>query len=465
MAEQYDLLEFLIPSSSGNATYSSTKIADWDFALVVAVEDDPNTRRIGARMQVSAFVKDATATPAVASVGQSMVVVDAQTSSMQGRSILVDHPNCVILLDDSVPTPQPMATGEFVSAQTNGFTLNWTITANASGRTLKMFVLFIGGLANENVESATSGTSIGFQPDAVLGFSPEDATLGSDGHMAIGFSDNRSPIVQSAFGFLSARAVTSDVATEIHSSKYATHPISTADFRHREITAYTSTGFNDTSDTGAARGHAAFQFSSAAGSNVVIESLDGTTGIKSFTGLGFPPSVIVGVVTGNTSLNTPQAGSEAHSVFVIVGSSVMSATVSVKHGVTVSPGTPSEAYTDFSNSQILAIDASGADAFVASLNSINASGFSLNITTGLTGKMLVWGIQGGDIFETANETEAIQDQSGWHAGGSVEDQMAPSDEAHGVVVRRVFFDNPELSVADLGIVQDTSIPEADQSIG
>jgi hypothetical protein len=196
--------------------------------------------------------------------------------------------------------------------------------------------------------------------------------------------------------------------------------------------------------------YAAFKSNGVGDYALALETLDGGTGTKSFTGLGTKCALIVGFVCGVTSDDTFETDSSAlapFAYFVTDGTTTISLGFSQKHnGVAIAAGNPTSTYSSYANGSILMLDHLNATEFAATVSSIDATGLTLSVTNGLSGTMMLFGFKQGTALVVSSDTERISDTP-----------------AFNLISRRPLTDTERISEASVfHVTEHKAFPEVEQ---
>jgi hypothetical protein len=403
MPDTFALIQATVPSSTTlNVAYTDSAITDWSFAIIVISGADGQT---GAKMSI-AFV-DAAGNAANLSATARDGDTSAQVQSFH-RGNETASGQVIQVTNDGAPTTGRFADASFSGALSNGFELDWTISG---GGTYEMFILLFGGLTDEYVgREGDEAAGPGFEADAVLGLGFTGsfaADNGLDFIMDFGACINDGSETQACAAVQFERTAVSFGRAFARDGRYA-GTISASNTEEGDaITAFTGTGFT-TSATGTPETmFAALEWSDPRTSAVAIESLSGgQSGDTAFTGLGIRPAFIFGIITGNSTTDALQSGSSVSRtcIFASDGTNTYSTSAAFRSGVDVSAGGPSEGYSNWNATSVEMLDHVGATDFLASVSSLDATGFTLNITNSVAGRMLVWCVGGADLLARADET-------------------------------------------------------------
>lgn len=380
-----------IPSGGGTVDYTHPDITSWNTKGLALVFVSGNS----ASESESAGI-------CIGAVDQSGNTRMSCSRMMAGRPNVSDCANAnhstaiVRVLDNTDPLPSIVtwARGDFGGALANGLTINWSDVTGVSGRTFNVVVVLIDGLAQSLVGNG-SGAAIGFEPDAVigLGFSGSIGTFGNvnaDAHVTMGAAVDGSPIKQAAIVTAWENAVDAASAGVACDNRYGLDLVLPSTQTDQALDDFTATGFDDTGTGGIM--WAALVPTGPETFGVALESLDGGTGSKRFTGLGISSQVVIGIINGNTATNTVQNNTDALStlcLFVTNGSSTYSMSLSQTRE-TIGGGNNSNAFSRYTSGSINMLDHTGGTAFVATVGNI-AGGIDLEVSTGFTGRMWLFG--------------------------------------------------------------------------
>lgn len=403
-----------VPGSMGTVDYTHADIVDWDNGglAIFLVSGNTALGTEGGRTAIS------------------IVSSGAESGLLAGRALQgasnVPH-NCAgihtqatatirVIDDDQLPGAGTWALATTPVALSNGVQLNWTDVSGVAGRTFRIVCILIDGLSN--VDMATgAGSAIGFEPDGVLalGFSGSvggaSTTIANHFQAAFGAAINGGGQCAGAVAWeANDDPATADsiVRTDRLSIDYEA---STDSETGSAVSAFTATGFTETGTGG--RIFAAYKFTDDIPTAVAVEELSGN-GTQGFTGLGITPALIFGIVTGNETTGSAESGAARSrcAYFVSDGTNTYSISASQRHtGTLIAAGNLTACSSHYSASAIECLDHLGAVDFSATVTSLDASGFTLDVTNAMDGRMVVWAIGLGDQVIVQEESVSISEGS------------------------------------------------------
>jgi hypothetical protein len=325
-----------------------------------------------------------------------------------------DRAAVIRVMDDTpVSSADTWARAEFDTALSNGVRLNWLDVSGVSGRTFNIVCVLIDGLTDCEVGDGSGASAPGFEPDAVigLGFNGSIAaeSENTDGHVTLGGAVDGSPIKQAAIVTAWNSAVDSQSAGIARDDCYALDFSPQASQTEQTLTDFTATGFDDAGLGGVM--WAALLPDDDEPFGVALETLSGT-GAQSFTGLGISSQVVIGVINGNANSNTIETDTDQLSclgLFVTDGTNTYSMSLAQTREA-IGGGNNSDAFSRYTSGSINVLSHTGGTLFEATVTGVSG-GLQLNITTGFTGRMFLFGFGLGDQVLVHNETVQISEGS------------------------------------------------------
>ncbi len=402
-----------VPSSTGTVDYTHSDITSWStkgFAIVL-VSGQSDAETAGGR--ISLGICDHTGTQLVTS-----------TRLLEGRTNVSDccvanHNDRLVRLTDAAPQPGPAmwVRGDFSSALSNGIRINWSDVNGVAvaGHTFNVVVVLVDGLTGAEVGTGSGAAlSPAFEPDAIFayGFSGSiQAAVNLDGHVCIGGARDGSPIKQASAVAAWDSAADNQSAGAALDTVYAIDLNLPSTITSQAATDFHANGFDDTGAGGAM--WAAFLPDNAEPIGVALEVLSsGSTGAQSFTGLGISSQVIVGLINGNTVSGSAETNTDALSalcVFVTDGTNTYSLSLAQTREA-IGGGNNSDAFSRYTSGSINMLSHTGGTAFAATVTGVSG-GLDLNISTGMTGRMVLFGFGQGNLISVQNETVQISETS------------------------------------------------------
>ncbi len=398
MPLRHAIIEATVPSANGTVDYTSPNITDWSAGGIALIFVSGDT---------SALTSDG-----LLSVGMVNQAGNQFTTSWRAHAGVAGTAECretslndqaIAIINNTAGTALGVwARATFSSALTNGVRLSWDDTAGIGAKVLKIVVVLIEGFTGTFITGTHPQSNAVFTPEALVGFSNGNGTFAAFQQTARSNQEVNPGLGACRFSDLaqaSAEVCWDRGAdpTEARGSRYTTKFIASADGvteRAETVTAATATSYTS---TGTGRGLYAQLRTGNGGAEFAVarETLSGTTGTLSFTGLGKRCGLVIGFLCGLTSdatFETDRAADSWATFFILDRSSVYSIGFAQLHnGVTIDAGHPTQAYSCYSSSSIRAIDDTNATAFQATSAGITATGIDLAVTTGMTGTMLLVG--------------------------------------------------------------------------
>jgi hypothetical protein len=403
---RHAIVESTVPSSPGTVDYTAPGISNWSGGglALIFVSGDTGAPTFGGFLTVGL----------VDSAGNQRTIawnsVDNATTIPENKEANVDD-HAVVVLDNTGGTSfASIARAQFSAALSGGVRLNWTSVSGVGARVFKIVVVLIEGFVG--VLAQDDGSFVhGFQSDALLSIpngrgsfqawplspaSGQEVSPGLGGALRLGGLPQKNAYVMS------------DRVTDPLVSRGGRR---TADFDASSNGSVqnvgTVTAFNATSVSvsGTARGmHAAMRSAGPGDYALALETLDGGTGVKIFSGLGIKCGLVVGFVCGVTSDDTFEADSSALApfcYFVTDGVTSISLGFSQRHnGSAITAGNPTDTYSSYANGSILMVDHLNVTEFAATVTKVTATGLELNVTNGFSGTMMLFGFGTAPVIET-----------------------------------------------------------------
>lgn len=239
---------------------------------------------------------------------------NAAASSNAGRSSF--NTQCIRMLSDGTPTLDAIA--DFVSHDTDGFTINWS---DAPSTAILVHYLALGGTDITNVFAATNATpgatgnvsytAPGFQPDFLLtatnianinnSFTEHNLTLG----FASASTAQGAAAIRDRDGQATMDTVSRQVTDKVLCASSST---STSNVLHAALASFDATGFTLTW-SGTMSSSQAFGYLCIKGGQFKVgaETQRTSVGTKATTGVGFKPAALLALgwnKVANTALDT-----------------------------------------------------------------------------------------------------------------------------------------------------------------
>lgn len=338
-----------------------------------------------------------------------------------------------------------------ISGIANGFRLSWTTTPDQA---YEMVFVILGGLSNQALRVVASSTSTGFESDGGILLSTSGSYAAGDGSAANDAQANLGFFIRSGLAQKCAASEwnhaqgTTDCDSEARSANAAGEVTlgGTASSYHT-VTAVGATTVSFTLGTASSIG-IFFNIGDTAQVGVALETIPGSTGVASFTGLGFTPSVVAGIATGVNATDTrtdgASAASQGYFAFNLSGAEYAGA-IRLEEGVALgSPSPASAASSLFKTKAVLLLDESGSVATEASSAAAVVGGFSLNFSSAAGGRMALIGFAPGALTSSTSETEQISEG----VLVIVNRFVSLSDSVQ-------ISDNPSLFLLDVPVLQST----------
>lgn len=400
MSDQFAVVAANVPNATSTVNYTDPAItncrAAWIFLCGEYITEN------GGAVYGSAHATVGAGSTLVAGELHSYLRAGSQASTL-ARSEAAQHATLagVVNLHDpaTVGTEEAIGTIAFLAA---GISIQWT-TVPAS-KVCRVVILLVGGTADEasGLNSETTSLHTGRGPFdlyvtqgvlnlaqllggmvAGMGAAVIDGGVIKQGYVGSRWPTAKSPVEcgQAAFNDKFSANIPDTLASILGS---------------RAITAFNVNGIT-VSDTGTIGGqtYAGLKFTDAVRSPLLsLETLStASTGVQRFTGCGKRPHFLVGMIVGANATGSlvTGAGSQQFGIFVIVNDIVHSLSWATDEGVTPSAGTPVLAFNRYKSGEINIISGAAGTAFRATDVELIDGGISMNIVTGMDGRMLVWG--------------------------------------------------------------------------
>jgi hypothetical protein len=401
---RHAILEATVPNVAGTVDYTAPGISNWSAGglALIFVSGDTAAPTFGGFLTVGLVDS---------SGGQRSIAwnaVDAATTIPENKENSAnDH--AVVILDNTAGTGfVSIARAQFSLSLATGVRLNWTSVAGVGARVFKLVIVLLEGFASSAVGDGGAFTW-GFQADGILhvpngngSFSAwpnpsrnaQECTPGLGGARRDGGVSQKSayvvsdrvnnPLISRGGRRTTAWSATSNGVSEFVGT----------------VTAFTATGVTV---SGTSRGMFAAMRSAVSDYVFALETLDGTTGLKTFSGLGSRCGLIVGFVCGVTSDDTFAADAAAlapAAYFVTDGITTISLGMSQRHnGANIAGGNPTDTYSSFSSGSVLMVDHLNATDFLATVAKITSSGLQLQVSNALSGTLFLFGFLTSPVVE------------------------------------------------------------------
>jgi len=419
VATEFALIRTQAPLAGGTQDVTSSSITDFSAAIgfIFGHNGDGGSATAHGRIGVGVCTKNVSATPGVAEAASTCSRARSAVTTNQNRcgASAGTNPRFLQVVSPSVlaPVAACRVIDRATSGLANGIRLDWTTTPDAA---YEMVILLIGGLSGVSIKTITATTTPGFQTDfAVLlttasNFSGTDGTYGVDAQHNLGFLI-RSGLKQVCIAseWLNGGTTTDcdGVAENDRAAGQVLAGVATFDL----ATSITSTSVTFTGLNPAGQGLFC-KFADTAQVGIALETIPGATGTQEYTGLGFAPSVVLGLATAVNATNTATDGSSAatQSFFASTPTSEFSGNARLKEGVAINGGTPSATDTLFETKALMLRDDAGTVATRATRAANTASGWQLTYSLATAGRMAVLGFAPGNLSSATSDTEQLSDQ-------------------------------------------------------
>lgn len=460
MADEFAIVEFQTPTTTGTVEVSSGDITDWDAAILyitgaTADATDEANAILGAALITSS---------ASYSVVNKFRDGASPASSSNSRHYQSTKP---LIIPDPVGLTTTLVEADVDSTSTDGFTLDFT-KVDATNAYRCCAILF-GGVsgASLNLDGVTTslGTQNGpnFEPDLLV-------TLPGKGSFG---SSPATVTVDSMVGSLGFVTATGQMAlhgerpfggtSTVNAVLRTTRGAGTVDGgTENQITyALTSTGYTYQADTtGVPVAVLALKFSDNRAALVDVETSSASASVQSFEGAGVTPILVLAESSRLSASNSVESGSDAttYGLHAFTDTDAISASTRAEEGVVTSAAsTRIESGVPY---LVLADD--GTIAARASLDSFDASGFNLDFSTaGEATRFISLVIQRSSLIARVDETldvsEDVTPIKGLPArtideGVDVEEQTLPM---LGIPAPGLIQDNPatRLAVSQAGLIK------------
>lgn len=405
MVLRHAIIEATVPNSNGTVDYTAPGISNWSgggLALIFA-SGDTGALTFGGWCNVGLVDSSG------AQLCSGMQSADDATGLPENRTCDVnDH--AVILLDNLGGTGfGVLARAQWSASLSNGVRLNWVDTAGVGARTFKLVILLVEGFAGVAARQGGSNT-FGFQADALLSYANGNGSFSAYPPSSRN-ANECCPGLGAALRLGGIPQVSAYVCNDRNQDPLVSRGgRRTADFNAsadgitQRVATVTAFGASAITVSGTHRGgYFAMRSSGPGDYGAALEHLDGTTGLKHLTGLGARFGVVVGFVCGVTSDDTFEADSAAlapFAFFVTDGVTTISLGFSQRHnGTAISTSNHTDTYSSYSNTSVKMLDHLNATAFLATVVSLTSNGLDLNVTTGLSGTMFLFGIATQSVTE------------------------------------------------------------------
>lgn len=398
MPLKHAIIEATVPNVGGLVSYTSPALSSWSTKGLALVFISGDTNDLGFGGFLSIGLLDHTGSQSCSALKS----IDGSTGLPENNQADVnDHVG--ILLDDA----GGLSWGSFArvawsSSLANGVELNWTDVAGVGSRVFRIVIVLIEGFAEVAAQGNTS-FSHGFNSHALLTIPNGNGSItawepsnrnANEVCPGLGGARNVGGLPQRAAYIVNDRNTDPLLSRGRRRTAAAFGASNGVSEFLAQVTAFNATSV---SVTGTARGmHAAMRGPVGDGDfRIAQETLDGGTGPKLFTGLGARCNLIVGFVCGVTSDDTWEADSAAlapFAYFITDGQTTISLGFSQRHnGVAIAAGNPTDTYSSYQNGSIRMQDHLNGTAFLATVSELTSTGLNLQVSTGLSGTMMLFG--------------------------------------------------------------------------
>lgn len=406
---RFALLEADVPSAVGTVDYTHPDVSGFDgansgLAIVLAGGDGLDEDGHGS-LSIATVVGGSTpqaTMSAQAGTGRTTNLADRQQSAV---------PLAVHIYGNAISGADGLRASGTATRLPNGLRINWTdVDGVIAGRSYKFVVAFIFG-SGFKAEGTLSSTG------AVFGFDGVDAVLQQvrgiafntsftdHAHAGLGGAVNRGGGIQQGSlctAFRGGAAATSESYGYARADGYECHLTGTPPSTPHagEVTAFNLQDVTNATLVGSPSQRHVFLHSDVRRANdfgAVLEVLDGTTGSKHFTGLGMRPGLVLGFINGVDADATVQSGAARAfcGVFVTDGVDTYCFSIAQDDGKAISGGSPTQGYSRLAHS-IDVLSETGGTAFAATVTEMTDEGLRLEVTTGLAGRMFLFGFASED---------------------------------------------------------------------
>lgn len=403
MADEFAIVHTVADTGGGTQDITSSDITDFTGAIFInpcatTLATDTAHARIGIGFCDASGNGACTARRAE---DGNTAVPETVTWGSTSRCVVYGHPTAT-----TGGAPTLIGTADPVDRTTsgvaNGIRINWVDTPDAAYR---MTVILFGGSTSVAVGQGSIPTSptlenIGFEPDVVF-LSTQHGNYGAatsatlDYDIGLGFAVNDGSETQASIIGLWDNATEPVDADAYVSTVEAGGEIVGGSENHASITAFSASGFTWDAESSTIPSHyLAIEFSDARTSAVAVETLPGSTGNASFTGLGLQPEFVFGIANLMTAENSLTDGATAsvETLFAFNPTSEYSSATHQEEGITITNPPTTNANTRVENTALWLYEHTGTEAVDASWVSMDASGFTLNFSTATAGRMVVFGV-------------------------------------------------------------------------
>jgi len=437
MADEFAVITATVPATTGEVEYTDSAITAWEAAIVITSGDNSDADN-GGRVAIS-YVQNTNT--------QLVTVGGYLRNGSTPSSTCCFHSNergaqgidCSIYIDETGSSHDIRGDFNGIATGSDGFKINWTdVDAVVAGADVRLIIILIGGLTNVLVDSGGSTATAGnFTPDFAISTANNAFTSANIpvAHFGIGVGAviNNAALTQRsvAVTYPNGYATTeSHVVSRDSDGSCMIEPHGGSSVRQnaQPITAIgvggLTEGANSVGPTSVPDTWLMMEFSDTRSGAVANESLSGTTGATSLVGLDKNCEVIFGMITGSTAEDTLQGSSRSYEsvcLFATDGTNTYSVSCAHKSEETISASNTTNGYSSFDGSNIKMVNGDGTTTFEASVTGITGVGLDLNITTGFTGSMFLWGITAVEDFQTVETdvhiNEAVGEQTFAHVFG------------------------------------------------
>lgn len=432
MTDQYAIVSFTTPASNSLFSVTSVDITEpfsaaffiWHSNTTDGADNNHGVIGFGACSPNGAAAADRSAGFCMIGDNDSdRTLPEYDTERSAGDTT----PGCIVVNDGS--TQAKVIEARFNASVAGGVQLNFaTVTGGAQ---VKCTALLLAGLSNSGVGTDSTNTSSSEQTGASPFFTPDVLAFFGGGNTPNVQSDDS----QGNLGFAvrggdtvsafinhnrDTPAEPTDADGEVSSdSAMSGHTAEVRTALHGDLDSFNSDGFTWTAREGSTvtTMYAALKFSGTYQAACAAMPIAASTGDQSFTGFGFTPSVVVGMVLPITSLDTYTSGNDAGACGFFIFSASAARAVT-EHGEVGKTNVAAASFNTRNRGEEVALllyNHTGTIIQRATWNGGTSGGFVLNFSAAsAAGYMVALGIQLGATNLVSNDTETITDAAVLH---------------------------------------------------
>jgi hypothetical protein len=365
---------------------------------------------------------------------------------------------CIIVGDPSgTSSGAQVAAAQWSANLSNGVRLLWDVIPDAA---YEIVVLLIGGATSTSIDvDSGSSSSAGFEADFVFTLSSNGSfsstgSSGFDYEPNLGFFCNESGIPQSAIhGEWEGNTSTTDADVIVRNNRAGGEVQGDSETNSLLITAFTATGWTATGATTYA--YLAVKLSGTLATSVAVETLPGSSGPASFTGLGIRPAFVIGCANLLTVENTltDGAGGAVEGLFMFDKDVSFSGCSRMAEGEAISGGNPTDTASIFKTEPLYLMDESGTEAVSTSLTGLSGTGFDLNFSTATAGRMVVFAVEGPVPMAYTDESVNVTETAVVVRGKPrhTDELVNVTETTYTVLTDVSVADDPELTISQAGL--------------